>query len=105
MQNAPFINVAGAFACVDRPSDIPGGKQAFEKYRRGVPPYHDCSLPWRHAARLRSLRASFMIEKDDCRNRAAMTTATVKSGHGVCVHATNTAAITTATLPMASLRL
>jgi hypothetical protein len=58
-----------------------------------VLPYRDYSI---RAASLKSFRASFMIEKDDCRNRAAITTATTRSGQGVCVQATRRAAITTA---------
>ena len=52
----------------------------------------------------RSARASRTIDHDDCRNSAAITTATARSGHGVPVQATSPAAATTARFPSASFR-
>lgn len=57
----------------------------------------DCALS-------KSVRASFIIDHDECKNRQAIIVATTKSGHGVSVHATIIAAATTAALPIASLR-
>ena len=69
-------------------------RQVGERHVRGA-----CPRDFR-----RSVRASRMIDHAECRNSDATMAATAKSGHGLRVQATRSAATMTAAFPMASLR-